>query len=113
LLNFIKFQYQKLTDVEQDQLSLWMKPNNAVEITTIDSLMFKYFQRFQKKNGTSYKLSSTEIERRAMIQAIYQVQKKYPDSKIISPKNVYFLLDEIEWIQACQIEDENMYQNIE
>ena len=48
-----------------------------------------------------------------MIKAIHRVQGKYPKSKILSPKNSLFLLDEVTWINACQIEDVDTYQQIE
>lgn len=113
LLNYIKYQYQKLEDAEKEQLEMWLKRNDNVYITTIDSLMYKYFQYYQKRCETAYKPSTNIEERRFILKAIDLVKDKYPSCKILSPKNSNFLLDEVMWIQACNIDDEETYQTID
>lgn len=113
LLNYIKYQYQKMEDEEQEQLELWLKPNGSVEISTIDSLMYKYFLKYQKRTGTAYKTSTNAVERPVILKAIHLVQDQFPDCKILSPKNSNFLLDEVSWINACNITDEQSYQNMD
>ncbi|NLY46678.1 MAG: UvrD-helicase domain-containing protein, partial [Tissierella sp.] len=113
LLNYIKYQYNKVENEENYQENFFDNSNKKVDITTIDSLMFKYFLKYQKNNSISYKIADSGIQFKAIIQAINMVADKYPTIKMISPKNANFLLDEISWIKACNIDDENTYQNID
>lgn len=113
LLNYIKHQYNKVENEEQYQRDLFSTTNRDVEITTIDSLMYKYFLRYQKNNNIRIKIANRPKEFSVMIQAINQISVEYPSIKLISPKNCYFLLDEIDWIKACNITDVNTYQNID
>lgn len=113
LLNYIKYQYQKIEEDAQSLLDHWLKPNNEVEISTIDSLMFKYFNQYQKRNNLNYTTSTKNIENQFMIKAIYELKPKYPSIKLISPKNSLILLDEVHWINACNITDIDIYQNID
>ena len=53
------------------------------------------------------------LEHKIMVKAIHSAQQKYPKNKIITPKNSVFLLDEVTWISACQIEDLETYQQID
>lgn len=113
LLNYIKYQYKKIEDEEQEQLEVWFRPNGSVEIITIDSLMYKYFQKYQQRTGNSYKISTNAVERSVILKAIHLIQDQFPDCRILSPKYCNFLLDEVTWINACNITDEQTYQNID
>lgn len=114
LLNYIKFQYEKMKGTEE--VDHWFKPEDVlgvIEISTIDSLMFKYFNQYQNRMKVIYNIATLQIENQMMIKAIHQVRDKYPNNKIFSPKNSYFLLDEVTWINACNIPDLETYQNVD
>lgn len=113
LLQYIKYQYHKLADEEQEQYEQLFSKDSEVEIVTIDSLMYKYFQKHIRRLKLSLQPSNKTLEHKIMLKAIYRVQEKYPKNKILSPKNSLFLLDEVTWINACQIEDVDTYQQIE
>ncbi|QBP40160.1 transcriptional repressor LexA [Paenisporosarcina antarctica] len=113
LLQYIKYQYQKLADEEQEKYEQLFAKESEVEIVTIDSLMYKYFTQHIRRLNLSLKPSNNMLDHKVMIKAIHHVQHKYPKSKIISPKNSLFLLDEVTWINACQIEDVATYQQID
>lgn len=113
LLNYIKHLYNKVDYEEQYQTDIFGNKGSDVEITTIDSLMYKYFINYLNKSNRELKIADRAIEYKTMVQAINNISEKYPTIKMISPKNTNFLLDEISWIKACNIEDENTYQNID
>lgn len=113
LLQYIKYQYHKLADEEQEQYEQLFSKDSEVEIVTIDSLMYKYFLKHIRRLKLSLQPSTKALEHKIMLKAIHRVQGKYPKNKILSPKNSLFLLDEVTWINACQIEDLDTYQQIE
>lgn len=113
LLQYIKHQYQKLAEEENDHLVGLFSRESEVKIINIDSLMYKYFSSYSRRMNLSLKPSNGILERKIMIKAIHKVQQHYPDSKILSLKNSDFLLDEVAWINACQIEDVDTYQQID
>ncbi|MFY9285346.1 MAG: transcriptional repressor LexA [Tissierellaceae bacterium] len=113
LLNYIRYLYNKVEDEEQNQESFFGYQNKGVDITTIDSLMYKYFIKYQKNNGTNYSIGDRKVLFDAIIQAINVVDDRHPRIKLLTPKNANFLLDEITWIKACNINDVETYQNID
>ncbi|MBP2028768.1 SOS regulatory protein LexA [Acetoanaerobium pronyense] len=113
LLNYIKYQYNKVEDEGQMEFESLMNKDKEIEISTIDSLMFKYFIQYKKRNKANYKISDKYSEFQAIGQAIESVSKDYEGIKILSPKNSSFLIDEINWIKSCNIVDLDTYQNID
>lgn len=49
LLNYIKYQYNKIEDQEQLEFEFFINKDKEVEISTIDGLMYKYFSQNQNK----------------------------------------------------------------
>lgn len=114
LLNYINYQYQKFAEEEQHgQLQLWMKPNHEVEITTIDRLMYRFFMKYQERVQKKYSISSRQDEIQTMTKAMHILKESYPSNKIFNSKNNHFLLDEVEWMNACNITDMETYQNVD
>lgn len=113
LLQYIKYQYHKFVDEENDHLVGLFSRDSEVKIMNIDSLMFKYFSNYVCRTNLSLKTSNKMLERRIMVKAIHKIQQQYPKNKILNPRNSDFLLDEIDWINACQIEDVETYQQID
>ena len=113
LLNYIKYQYEKVEDEEEYQEDFLGTLKKQVEIATIDSLMYKYFKKYQSVNKLKLEMAGFQNESHIMIRAINNILSKYSSIKVISPKNSRFLKDEIEWIKACNITDLETYQNID
>lgn len=113
LLNYIKYQYNKVEDEAQYQTDFFETIRKEVDIITIDALMYKYFFRYQRNNNIDLKLADNPVQFKVIVQAINIISGKYPSIKTITPKNANFLLDEISWIKACNIDDETTYQNID
>lgn len=113
LLNYIKYQYEKVENEEEYQESFLGNIKKQVEISTIDSLMFKYFKKYQNSNKLELEIATFQIENEIIIRAINNILDKYASIKLISSRNSRFLKDEIEWIKACNIIDIETYQNID
>lgn len=113
LLQYIKHQYKKVADEESEYIADLFSSNSEVDIVNIDSLMYKYFKKYTSRMKLSLELSNKQIVRRIMLKALHKVQQLYPKMKILSPKNSEFLLDEVNWINSCQIEDVETYQQID
>ena len=113
LLSYIRYLYEKVGNEEEYQDHLFKGHNNKIDITTIDSLMFKYFARYKKDSRKNLDIVDSQKRFSIMVQAINKVSEEYPSIKLISPKNVKFLIDEIEWIKSCNIIDVETYQAID
>nr|WP_300005269.1 transcriptional repressor LexA [Tissierella sp.] len=113
LLNYIKYQYEKVEDEEEYQEDFLSSFKKQVEITTIDSLMYRYFKRYQSVNKLKLEMAVYQNQNLIMVRAINSIMAKYSSIKVISPKNSKFLKDEIEWIKSCNIIDLETYQNID
>lgn len=114
LLNYIKYQYNKFSEGNTEyQIDIFDGSTKDVNIITIDSLMYKYFIRSQKRNKTNYKIADKALEFKTIVQAINKIREDNPDVKLLNPKNSMFLLDEISWIKACNILFESIYQDID
>lgn len=113
LLEYIKYQYGNQTELEEDSLHSFFTTGGDAEIKTIDSMMYSYFMRYQKRHKVTYKIAKAPMQWKVLQRAILQLREKYSDVKLLSPKNSSFLLDEIEWIKACDIPDLDTYQEID
>lgn len=112
LLNYIKYQYNKFKE-DNYQTDIFASSTKDVNITTIDSLMYRYFIQSQQNNNTNYRIADKSLEFKIMVQAINKVLEDHSTVKLLSPKNSMFLLDEICWIKACNISDEETYKDID
>ncbi|WP_407270371.1 transcriptional repressor LexA [Radiobacillus sp. PE A8.2] len=112
LLKYIDYQYKELRDEEESLQSLFGS-NSEVVIQNIDKLMFSFFMRYQTRNKVKYNISKPFEERQAIQKAVHAVKERFPDIKVLSPKNSSFLLEEIAWIKASNIPDQETYQNID
>lgn len=112
LLKYIQYQYEKLENTENRLESLF-RHDAPITIENIDKLMFDYFLKYQKRNNVQYKIVRDEKVREMFSRAILHVKEQFPDSKLLTFKNSNFLIDEIDWIKACDIPDLETYQEID
>lgn len=110
LLQYIKHQYARLADEDELSAAQLFSSDAEVDITNIDSLMYKEFMRYQKRLNKKLEIAPFEKMHKLMVLAIHHVKKSYPDVKVLTPKNSKFLLDEVEWILACAMTDVETYQ---
>src|SRR5699024_10720572 len=113
LLKYIQYQFNHLENEAENELQNFFKADTSVMIENIDKLMFQYFIKYQKRHKVQYKLAPQPKIRQLVQRAILEVQKEYQDIKVMSLKNSHFLLDEIDWMKACDIPDLETYQSID
>ncbi len=113
LLHYIKHQYERMAEKEMQDAERFFSSDAEVEITTIDSLMYKEFRKYQKRIGKKLEIASNDKIHKLMVQAIHEVKKAYPEVKLLLPKNSKFLLDEIEWIHSCSMTELETYQSVD
>ena len=113
LVKYIEYQYQALKNANQEPMDRVFQSNSGVDIQNPDKIMHDYFVRYQKRHGVKYDIAKPYTERNALKKAIAQLQEQYPEVPLLSPKNSSFLLDEINWIKACDIPDLDTYQQID
>lgn len=113
LLNFIQHQFNQLE--EETEYTSFLREHEAdITITTIDKLMFHYFKkRSARLNVTLKPLTNRRQLLKILNQAIYEMKDRFKDVSILSPKYQNFLLEEIQWIKACDINDVEVYQDID
>ncbi|SDI34104.1 SOS regulatory protein LexA [Planococcus glaciei] len=110
LLQYIKHQYARLADEDELSAAQLFSSDAEVDITNIDSLMYKEFMRYQKRLNKKLEIAAPEKMYKLMVLAIHHVKKSNPDVKVLTPKNSKFLLDEVEWLLACAMTDVETYQ---
>lgn len=112
LLNYIKYLYDKVENSDtQIGMSELFSNETKVDIKTIDSIVYSFFYRMHP--GTEFQIATANQKYKAMNKAIYTLTKDDDINKIINPKNTSFLIDEIEWIDACLIETVDDYQQVD
>jgi len=115
LVNYIQFIYNKVEEENKmDFSSIFVVDKNKVNIVTIDSIIYKYFQLYKKTNKFSLNLlTDNKVVYDLMAQSIAAGRKLYPNLKILDQKNMKFLVDEIDWIKASKYTEIEEYQNID
>ncbi len=111
LVNYFKYLYSKVEEESQIGFeSLFQADGEKIDITTMDSLMHKYYARYKKRTGRKYEINNNK-KYDVMAQCIAEMQKIYPAVNLIDQKNKQFLLDEMDWIKACNYMEPEEYQN--
>ncbi len=113
LIKYIQHQYEELQTHDITGQQGLLRHNIQADIKTIDQLMFSYFMRYQKRHNVSYKIVDIKKSRQVLQRAILKVKPYYEKIKLLSLKNSNFLMDELEWIKACNIPDLETYQEID
>lgn len=113
LISYINHLYNKVETDEQLFFEPFTETRSNLLKTTIDSIMFKYFTHYMREHKNDYKIAGTRDELRVMVQAINNIRENYSEIKILSPNNALFLINETEWLKACNISDVETYQNID
>lgn len=112
LLNYIKYLYDKVENTDfQIGMSELMANDVKVDIKTIDSIVYSNFCKVHQ--GKEFKIAAPNEKYRTMNKAIHAMSKDFELHKIVNPRNINFLIDEIEWIDACLIETVEDYQQVD
>ena len=112
LVNYIQCLYEKVeNDEEQLSMKQLMNHNVNTEIMTIDKIMFMYYKK--APGNKDIQIINSNEKYTYISKAISIVSSKYEKLNIIDPSNINFLIDEIDWINACLIEKLEDYQTVD
>ncbi|GAA0858550.1 hypothetical protein GCM10008916_16870 [Clostridium nitritogenes] len=114
LTKYVKYIFediQKNNNEIQDTLIFDKPSDDILDISTIDSIIYKYFMSYCKKNKLSLKVATQLQAKNALLESILEVSKKYPEVKFVKSQNLSFFKDEITWIKACGYTELVEYQN--
>lgn len=112
LVNYITHIFDKIEIKEELDQTLYRKDSNThLSIETVDGLMYKYFVEYNRKNGNQLKIVSGMAPYNILAKSIAEISKSHTDIKLLTQKYSKFLLDEIEWIKACNYTERIEYQN--
>ena len=109
LIKYVDYLYKKIE--KQSEYNSFLADNEKVVISTISSIMHKYYLDFIKINNLQYQIIETVKSREIIAEGISKLKKMYPKLNILHHKNVEFLLQEINWIKACNYMELEEYQN--
>lgn len=113
LVNFLKYLYNKLDEEISLSFDALVNDNkDKVKICSIDSIIYGYFQEYKESSGCNLELVNNKTVKYNFInRAIIKLKDKYPKVQYIDLAFANFLLDEIEWIKACNIRKLEEYQS--
>ncbi|WP_411680046.1 S24 family peptidase [Clostridium thailandense] len=114
LVNYIKYIYEKIQDEDRIEFqSLFSVDKSKVEICTIDRIIYDYYKLYKDSKKLNYKIISGNLKYNLINGAIVELRKVYTDIGILDTRNSKFLLDEVEWIKACNYMELEEYQNVD
>lgn len=114
LSKYVSFIYEKIKDEINSQGNLFDEDNSdKLKIKTIDSLMFIYFLQYKKENKLNLDIASHKESQNELIEAINVVASRYENVKIIDPRFLQFIKEEITWIKACNYMEVQEYQSVD
>jgi len=115
LINYIKYVYEKVEEENKiEVITLFSNKTGGLELKTIDSIIYAYFEEYKKQNNLNYTLLTDSNEKQSILsQSILELSKLFGDVKILDLKNISFLRDEIEWIKACNYLELEEYQSVD
>ena len=112
--NNVAFIYENIVDEKYHQNSFFDADNSdKLEINTIESLMFYYFNQYKKSHKKKIDIASIIECENELKEAIKVIVKKYEKKKlnILNLEFAQFIKDEIKWIKACNYINLEEYQN--
>ena len=113
LINYIEYIY---TNIEkEEQISLFARDTieDRVFIRNIDKLIHNYFVQFCREEGEFYTIAKFQQENEILQECIWQLQKSFPEVKVLDGKFLGFSKKEIQWIKSCNYMELEEYQNVD
>lgn len=112
--NAVSFAYKNIETKKYHQSSFFDEDNsNKLEIKTIESLMFYYFNKNNKKHDNRLTIASEKECENELEKAIITVSERYGKRKIniLNLELAQFIQEEIKWIKACNYINIEEYQS--
>ena len=90
-----------------DYLSLFSNSDKKFEVTTLDSIIQRYFLKYKNKNNL--KLINKVKKNNIMKNCILEIKDIYPRLRIIQLNYIEFFMEEIKWIKGCNYQTVDLY----
>src|SRR5699024_2335787 len=74
---------------------------------------YRYFKKYEKRHRKNFQMMKPFKRHHYLQKALLDIKSQFEDIAVLTPKNSNFLLDEINWIKACDIADLETYQDID
>lgn len=114
LIQYVKYIYEKMDrelDIVESSL-LEASADEKLDIKTVDGIMYKYFNDFKRENNLNINIiRDNRIKYSILAESISELSKEYKGVRLLDPKYIDFLLDEIDWIKSCNYMELEEYQN--
>lgn len=103
LVNYMNYIYDKIEKEYNERYpTLFKIPKTKVKITTVDSLIYLYYLKALKREKKEVLKNIGNYDKINIVQEYStKLYKEYSDIGILNDENKKVLLDEIEWIKAC------------
>jgi SOS-response transcriptional repressors (RecA-mediated autopeptidases) len=113
LVNYIKYLYEKVEEENKaDYQSIFGGDESKIDIYTIDSIIYKYFEEYKKANRFKMGVLDNSKEKYAILsRCIAEISKTYSNVNILDQKYAGFLIDEIDWIKSCNYMELEEYES--
>ncbi|QUH28063.1 UvrD-helicase domain-containing protein [Vallitalea guaymasensis] len=113
LINYIRYIYEDMDDEITTIELLDNKTSSKVKISTVDSIIYKLFNEYQKFVNKRYHIIGDTDRYRIINKAISTIEKRYSNQNIVTTDNARFLLEEFDWIKSCKYLNIETYQSID
>lgn len=107
LIDYVHYLYSKMD--RQTTLEDLEGKQDALDIMTIDKLIRNLFNQLHIKHAKK-PIPKVEEKYNTIKFVINQLQSKYADISWFNENNAIFLLNELDWIKACDLDSIAMYQ---
>lgn len=112
LIKYVQYLYEKIEGERPQTLFTTTHTGKQVIVRNIDSIMFKYFAKWNAENEKVLDLV-WNIPNEVFQEAILNMQAIFPKATIIDTKKMKFLYDEMTWIKGCDINSLKEYQQVD
>lgn len=112
-ISLLKRFYEEAKDsYKYDYATLFsLSKQEPVEFCTLDDLVIKYYSIYEKENKTNYRLIEAKEKLQKIKECVDEIKHKYKNVRLMKKCNEEFIIDEINWIKACDIRTLEEYKN--
>ncbi|MBU3159970.1 repressor LexA [Clostridium frigoris] len=106
-INFIEDIYVAAEEETRfEYLSLFSDEKRKIHVNTLESIMYKYFLKYENKKEIIIDNDKKNI---IMKECIIKVKENYPRLRILHSDYIQFFIDEVKWIKSCNYLKVDLY----
>jgi SOS regulatory protein LexA len=85
-----------------EYLSLFSNKERKFHVSTLESILHRYFLEYKNKNKIEYKLiTDNDKKTNIMKKCILEIKGAYPKLRILQTDYAEFFIEEVKWIKSC------------